>query len=288
LSQGAVWLAVTRFSAALSEKSPYPFSSRFLFLSVALRSVQNPEMSSANKFPGTGRNTWNPFWILAFTSICLFAADSSKESEPRMVTTGAPGEPPSDAIVLFRGTDLDSWKNEEGAAAHWRIEGGAMVATAPGGIQTREEFGDIQLHAEWASPAEVKGEGQGRGNSGIYFQGRYEIQVLDSYDNKTYPNGQAASFYGHSAPLVNASRKPGEWQSYDIVFHAPKRQTDGSIKPGTFTVFHNGVLVQDNTPIAGEATTAAKLSGIASKGPLFLQDHGNPVRYRNIWLRKLN
>ena len=155
-------------------------------------------------------------------------------------------------------------------------------------IMTRQEFGAIQLHLEWATPAEVKGEGQGRGNSGVYFQGRYEIQVLDSYQNKTYFNGQAASFYGHNAPLVNASRKPGDWQSYDIVFHPPKPGVDGKVVPGSFMVLHNGVLVQDHIPIQGDASVAAKFSGATPTGPLVLQDHGNPVRYRNIWVRKLD
>jgi len=132
------------------------------------------------------------------------------------------------------------------------------------------------------------GKDQGRGNSGVYFQGRYEIQVLDSYENPTYPDGQAGAFYGNAAPLVNASRKPGEWQTYDIIFHAPKSGPDGKIVPGSFTVLHNNVLVQDHIPIQGDSTVAAKFSGVTPKGPLMLQDHSNPVRYRNIWLRKLN
>jgi len=156
-----------------------------------------------------------------------------------------------------------------------------------GGLVSKEEFGDCQLHVEWAAPARVEGEGQGRGNSGVYLQGRYEIQVLDSYENKTYPDGQAGAFYGHRAPLVNASRKPGEWQTYDIIFHAPKVAADGKREAGSFTVLHNGVLVQDHVPIPGEATTAAMYQGLTPKGPLVLQDHGNPVRYRNIWIRPL-
>ncbi|MCX6882581.1 MAG: DUF1080 domain-containing protein, partial [Verrucomicrobia bacterium] len=181
------------------------------------------------------------------------------------------------------------WRNDKNEAAQWKVLGdGAMEVNATGSIVTREEFGDCQLHVEWATPAEVKGDSQGRGNSGVYLQGRYEIQVLDSYNNKTYFNGQAGSFYNHAAPLVNASRKPGEWQTYDIIFHAPKQSADGkSVLPGSFTVLHNGILVQDHISVKGEATTAAKFSGLAPKGPLVLQDHGNPVRYRNIWVRKL-
>ena len=209
------------------------------------------------------------------------------DPEPRVVTPGAAGSPPSDAIVLFDGHDLSAWKGENSPEPKWKILNG-FAEVSGGGILTKQEFGAIQLHIEWASPAEVKGEGQGRGNSGVYFQGRYEIQVLDSYQNKTYSNGQAGAFYGHNAPLVNASRKPGEWQAYDIVFHPPTPGADGKIAPGSFTVFHNGVLVQDHIPVKGDATTAAKFSGATPTGPLMLQDHGNPVHYRNIWVRKLN
>ncbi len=209
----------------------------------------------------------------------------AEDKEPVVVTPGVQGAPPSDAIVLFNGKDLSAWKGDNGAAPNWKIENG-YAEVHGGGIMTREEFGAVQLHVEWASPAEVKGDGQGRGNSGIYLQGRYEIQVLDSYQNKTYFNGQAGSFYGHSAPLVNASRKPGEWQSYDIIFHPP-RPVEGKTVNGSFTVLHNGVLVQDHVVVAGDATTAAKFSGVTPRGPILLQDHGNPVHYRNIWVRKL-
>ena len=211
------------------------------------------------------------------------AAENKQEAEPKVID---PGPPPSDAIVLFNGKDLSQWKSDRGTEANWKIADG--VATVGGGsIITKEEFGDCQLHIEWATPSEVKGEGQGRGNSGVYFQGRYEIQVLDSYNNKTYYNGQAGAFYANKAPLVNASRKPGEWQTYDIIFHTPKTDAQGKVIPGSFTVLHNGVLVQDNTLVKGEATVAAKFTGVVPKGPILLQDHGNPVRYRNIWIRKL-
>lgn len=203
-----------------------------------------------------------------------------------MVTPGVNGMPPSDAVVLFDGKDLSSWKGQNGAAPKWKVEQG-YTEVNDGSIMTREEFGAVQLHIEWATPAEVKGEGQGRGNSGVYLQGRYEIQVLDSYQNRTYSNGQAGAFYNQKAPLVNASRKPGEWQSYDIVFHPP-RSSEGKTVNGSFTVFHNGVLVQNQTPVSGKATTAAEFSGVTPKGPILLQDHGNPVRYRNIWVRKLD
>jgi hypothetical protein len=212
------------------------------------------------------------------------AAAAEAGKEPEIID---PGPPPSDAIVLFDGKDMSQWKSERGGDPKWKIEEGAMLVNGTGSILTKEEFGDVQLHVEWATPSEVKGDGQQRGNSGVYLQGRYEIQVLDSYNNKTYFNGQAAAFYGHSAPLVNASRKPGEWQTYDIIFHPPKSGADGKVEPGSFTVLHNGVLVQDHVPVKGDATTAAKFQGVAAKGPIMLQDHGNPVRFRNIWVRAL-
>lgn len=219
---------------------------------------------------------------MGLSASTLLAADAA----PAVVTPGAQGAPPSDAIVLFDGKDLSAWKSGDGSAPQWPVRDGHFEV-GKGNLITREEFGPIQLHIEWASPAEVKGEGQGRGNSGVYFQGRYEIQVLDSYQNPTYSNGQASAFYGFSAPLVNASRKPGEWQTYDIVFHPPQTGADGKVTPGSFTVFHNGVLVQDHIPVSGDATTAAQFKGVTATGPLLLQDHGNPVRYRNVWVRKL-
>jgi hypothetical protein len=225
-----------------------------------------------------------PLILIMVLVLGQIASSAEAEKEPRIID---PGPPPSDAIILFDGKNVSKWKNEGGGEVKWKIEDGAMVVNGTGSILTAEEFGDVQLHIEWAAPQEVKGASQGRGNSGVYLQGRYEIQVLDSYDNKTYANGQAGAFYGHNAPLVNASRKPGEWQSYDIIFHAPKSGADGKVEPGSFTVLHNGVLVQDHVPVKGDATTAAKFKGVTAKGPIILQDHGNPVRFRNIWVRPL-
>ena len=226
--------------------------------------------------------------IVAFALLCAaplgFGADASKEKEPRVID---PGPPPADAIVLFDGKDLSKWKSQSGGEAKWKILSGGIAEVSGGSIMTKDEFGDCQLHVEWATPSVVKGDGQGRGNSGVYLQGRYEIQVLDSYRNPTYFNGQAGAFYGHAAPLVNASRKPGEWQTYDIIYHAPKKSEDGRTIAGSFTVLHNGVLVQDHTPVPGDSTTAALFKGVVPKGPLVLQDHGNPVHYRNIWIRPL-
>ena len=209
-----------------------------------------------------------------------------------VVNPGNLSAPPSDAIVLFDGTDLSQWINvTNGEPAHWIINSdGSMTVKQKGGIETKEEFGSIQLHIEWRTPQEVKGNGQGRGNSGVFFQKVYEVQVLDSYNNRTYSNGQAASIYKQSIPMVNASRPPGVWQSYDIIFNEPIYDRKGNrIKKGNLTVFHNGVLVQNNVEIQGttEYIGSPKLRNAKTPKRLYLQDHGNPVSYRNIWLRKL-
>jgi len=225
--------------------------------------------------------------LLLLTVLAITVVRAAEPTLPPVIDPGPPGGPPSDAIVLFDGKDLSKWRDAKTNAAAWKVENGYMEVSPKGDIFTREEFGAGRLHLEWAAPAEVKGKDQGRGNSGVYLMGRYEIQVLDGFENKTYPDGQAAAFYGNAVPQVNACRRPGEWQAYEIIFHAPKPQADGRVEPGSFTVFHNGVLVQDHVPIKGASTTAAALKGVATQGPLVLQDHGCPVRYRNIWLRKL-
>jgi len=210
------------------------------------------------------------------------------KDEPRIID---PGPPPSDAIVLFDGKDLLKWKSEKDEGpAKWEVEEGIVRVNGSGNIMTRERFGDCQLHLEWATPAEVKGSGQGRGNSGVFLSGRYEIQVLDSYNNKTYYHGQAGAVYKQYAPLVNVCRKPGEWQSYDIIYHVPRFDSAGKVvKPGRVTVLQNGVLIQDNIEIKGLTGPAGapKYQSHPLKQPLALQDHGNPVRYRNIWIREL-
>jgi hypothetical protein len=215
------------------------------------------------------------------------AETPKQDKEPPVVAPGPPGGPPSDAVVLFDGKDLSKFRGQRTPEPQWKVADGVMETTPGGGIFSKEEFSDCQLHVEWASPSVVKGNSQGRGNSGVYAMGRYEIQILDSYDNKTYFKGQCGAFYGHNAPLVNACRKPGEWQVYDIIFHAPKKAADGKIQPGSFTVLHNGVLIQDHIAVGGNPTLAAPLQGMAEKGPLYLQDHGNPVRFRNVWVRPL-
>lgn len=206
-------------------------------------------------------------------------------------TPEQPGRAPSDAVVLFDGQDLSRWTDGRGGPAAWPVENGAVVTKAGAGVlRTRDEFGDCQLHVEWSTPTPPKGEDQGRGNSGVLLFGRYEIQVLDSYENLTYPDGQAAAIYGQYPPLVNASRPPGQWQSYDIIFTAPRFKEDGSLEsPAYATVLHNGVLVHNHTALIGPMAfrAIAKYQPHGLKGTLVLQDHGNPVRYRNIWIREL-
>jgi len=215
---------------------------------------------------------------------------------PKVITPGTcstqdqPGLAPSDAIVLFDGTDLSQWESMDGGPARWKVENGYMeVVKGTGSIRTKQAFGSCQLHVEWATPAKVTGKGQGRGNSGVYLMSRYEVQVLDSYNNTTYADGQAAAIYGQNPPMVNACRKPGEWQSYDIIFHRPIFKGKKLIRPATITVLHNGVLVQDNWVIEGTTVhkARAKYTPHPEKLPLMLQNHGNPVRYRNIWIREL-
>lgn len=207
---------------------------------------------------------------------------------PAVVTPGLNGAPPSDAIVLFDGRDLAHWK-AGGKAAAWKVEGGYVEVNGTGSVESVEEFGDVQLHLEFATPAKVEGESQGRGNSGVFFMGRYEVQVLDSFENRTYADGQAAALYGQTPPLVNACRKPGEWQSYDIVFRAPRWDGEKLLSPARATVLHNGVLVQDAQPFLGATAhrSVAQYAKHEAELPIGLQDHGNPMRFRNVWARRL-
>lgn len=217
-------------------------------------------------------------------------------SQPIVITPGTfstpdvPGKPPSDAIVLFDGKDLSKWRTEKGDAPGWKVENGyMMVMPKAGDIFTKDEFGDCQLHIEWSAPNPPKGESQGRGNSGVFFMTNFELQVLDSYQNMTYPDGQAAALYGQYPPLVNASRKPGEWQVYDVTFTAPRFSNGKLETPAYITVMHNGVIVHNHTALLGP--TSHKMIGTYTPqgptGPLKLQDHSDPVRFRNIWVRPL-
>jgi hypothetical protein len=219
-----------------------------------------------------------------------------KRPQPEVVTPGScstqekPGRPPSDAIVLFDGRDTSRWVGVDGGPVRWKVEDGVMEVNRTGDIETVEHVGDCQLHIEWTAPAEVKGDSQGRGNSGVFLMGTYEIQVLDGYDNITYADGTTAAIYGQYPPLVNACRKPGEWQIYDIFFVAPRFEGEELISPAYVTVIHNGVLVHHHQEIMGSTGHRILPSykpPHPPKGPIRLQDHGNPVRYRNIWIREL-
>ena len=221
-----------------------------------------------------------------------WAVHDVKRPQPPIVTPGQqPGQPPSDAIVLFDGKNLSQWlSDKDGGPAKWKVENGYMeTVRGTGYIRTKQSFGDCQLHVEWASPAKVSGRGQKRGNSGVFLMSNYEVQVLDSYNNKTYPDGMAGAVYGQSPPLVNASRPPGQWQSYDIIFRRPIFKGDKVVKPATMTVLYNGVLVQDNFEIEGTTVwrKRAEYQAHPDKLPIKLQDHENPVRFRNVWIREL-
>ncbi len=208
-----------------------------------------------------------------------------KWQQPPVVDPGGPQQAPSDAIVLFDGKNCDAFVGGEKC----KIEDGAFTI-GPGGIRTKQDFGDIQLHLEFATPAEVKGNGQGRGNSGVYLMGRYEVQILDSYENETYYDGQCAAIYKQSPPLVNASRGPGQWQTYDIIFDAPRFNEDGSVaKPTRVTVLHNGLLVQHDFDLLGGTAydRPPSYTKHPEKQPFNIQYHGNPVRFRNVWVREI-
>jgi len=205
--------------------------------------------------------------------------------EPKVIDPGDTCRAPSDAIVLFNGKDLSKWEGGD----KWLVKDGVATSQVAS-ITTKQPFGSCQLHVEFATPAKVEGEGQGRGNSGVYLMNTFELQILDSYKNKTYYDGQCASIYKQYPPLVNASRKPGEWQTYDVVFEAPKFSPAGKLlKPAYMTVLHNGVLVQNHAEILGATMwdKAPAYTRLPAKLPLQLQFHGNPIRFRNIWIREL-
>lgn len=232
-------------------------------------------------------------FIAATLLICsLLSAQIVKEytsgiqwPEVKVVDPGQPGGPPADAIVLFDGKDMSKWNGGE----DWIIKDGYVI-TDKRDIHTKQAFGDCQLHLEWASPEKIEGDGQGRGNSGVYIMGLYEVQILDSYNNSTYPDGQAGAIYKEQPPMVNVCRKPGEWQTYDIIFSAPKFDEQGKlIKPAYITMLHNGVLVQNHFEILGTTSWSEppKYTAHPPKLPLMLQFHDNKVRYRNIWICEL-
>ena len=245
------------------------------FASVAIMSPQNPGADLG--YTDTPMLPGLPFRV----------HDPSRP-HPGVVTPGAQvGAAPSDAIVLFSGSDLSQWMTTK---QPWKVESGYVeVVPGAGNIRTKETFGDVQLHVEWATPSVVRGTSQGRGNSGIFLQGRYEVQVLDSFENPTYADGQAGAIYGQWPPLVNPSRKPGEWQTYDIVFEAPRFDGGTVVKPAFFTVFLNGVLLHHHKEVMGPTVHRALTSYAVphADDSLVLQDHQDPVRYRNIWIRRI-
>ncbi|HVO57861.1 MAG TPA: DUF1080 domain-containing protein [Dongiaceae bacterium] len=241
--------------------------------------------------------------VLGLPLVCSAQVDPKWEIHdrnrpvPPVVTPGtkstqeSAGKAPSDAVVLFDGKDLSQWVQADGSAAKWKVENGYFeVVPKTGELHTKQAFGDCQLHVEFREPDPPKGEDQDRGNSGVFLMGKYEIQVLDSYNSKTYADGQAGAVYGQYPPLVNASRAPGQWQSYDIIFHGPRFDANGKLtRPARVTVLHNGVLVQDNVELTGPTGHHMRPPYEAGpdKLPLALQDHNHPVRYRNIWIREL-
>ncbi len=215
--------------------------------------------------------------------------------QPKVVTPGEFGTQekastvPSDAVVLFDGKDFSKWRGKDGDAK-WKVEGGVVEINKTGDVFTKDEFGpDIQLHIEWSAPVPPSGTGQGRGNSGLFFHGKYEVQILDCFENQTYPDGQATAIYGQTPPLVNASRAPGQWQTYDVVFNGPRFKDGQLVKPAFITIFHNGVLVQNHTELLGDTPhkQVGRYVPHPEKGAIKMQDHGNPVRFRSIWLREL-
>ena len=211
---------------------------------------------------------------------------------PTFSTQERAGEPPSDAVVLFDGRSLDAWTGRNGGVAPWNLVAGDAMEVEPrsGNIQTRESFGSCQLHVEWSAPTEITADSQGRGNSGVFLLGLYEVQVLDGYDNPTYADGLTASIYGQHPPLVNACVPPGAWHAYDIVFESPRYDSGKLVAPAFMTVFHNGVVVQHRQRIQGPTKHRALANydePHGPEGPLVLQDHGDRVRFRNIWIRRI-
>ena len=210
--------------------------------------------------------------------------------QPPVVRPGTAGSPPSDAVVLFDGTDLSGWEAHDGSPAAWKVEGGYMeVVPGTGTLRTKARFGDCHLHLEWAAPAEVRGESQGRGNSGVFLMGRYEIQVLDCYGTPTYADGTTGAIYGQYPPLANACRPPGEWQEYDLIWEAPRFSGEALVRPAYVTVVLNGIVLHHRTELLGYTSHRELTTYVAHDpvGPLELQDHGDLVRFRNIWYRPL-
>jgi len=278
-----------------------PIMMRLLFLLSAL-SLSLPASGLADE-KGKGKKPAQPKTPTGYTDTPYlpggkWRVHDDARSRPEVVTPGeTAASAPSDAIVLFDGSNLDEWVMEkDGSPADWIVKDGFMEVPprgqgAGGYIKTKREFGDVQLHVEFATPEKVEGNSQGRGNSGVFLLGGYEIQVLDSYENKSYADGQASAIYGYKPPLVNASRPPGKWQTYDIIFEAPKWDAEGNLlKRAHVTVLHNGVLTHHHQDFLGPSghKRVANYNQIREKGSIKLQNHSNPTRFRNIWVRELD
>jgi hypothetical protein len=241
---------------------------------------------------GMNMMNWQIRLALSLMSITMATSVKADEylngidwKEPAVIAPGERGGPPSDAIVLFDGKNFSAWQGAE----NWKIEDGAMIC-GKGDIRTKDAFGDCQLHIEWSAPTPISGNGQGRGNSGVFFMENYEIQVLDSYGNKTYFDGQAGSIYKQTPPQVNATVAPGKWNAYDIIWTAPRFNEDGSLKsPAFITALHNGILILNHFELKGDTPyhRPPQYQKHADRLPIRLQDHGNPMRFRNIWIREI-
>lgn len=276
-----------------------------LTLSLAVIAVQaradfdKPVVKRWTKMEKNDKGVMEEKKYMTIDGIMVHETDPSIVPQPPIVTPGpAPAgdvitAAPSDAVVLFDGTSLENWTATDGGPTKWVLKDGVMQPTSGSGyIQSKQQFGSCQLHVEFQTPARVQGQGQGRGNSGVFLMGQYEVQVLDSYGNTTYPDGQCAALYGRAVPLVNACRKPGEWQSYDIIFHRPIFDGNKVVKRATFTVIQNGVLVHDHVELSGGTgweggSSISEYVPHGDTGPIQFQDHGNPVSFRNVWVRPL-
>jgi hypothetical protein len=279
----------TALIAALAMTASTPFSH-------AQEDMSKPVITTETRKGEDGKDVLYMF----IDGIKVHELDTSKQPLPPVVAPGEPAgffAPPADATVLFDGSEkalTENWTDTKGGPSGWKVVDGALESVKKAGyIQTKQSFGSCQLHIEWAAPVKVEGDGQGRGNSGVFLMGTYEVQVLDSFENVTYADGQAGALYGRSKPLVNVCRKPGEWQSYDIIFHRPLFDEKGKVtRRATFTVLHNGVLIQDHVVLSGGTGwmgphAASDYKAHPDKLPFALQDHGNPVRFRNVWIREL-
>jgi hypothetical protein len=254
-----------------------------LVLGMGMISIQAADLVKAKD--GSGVYGYKDTPLLPW---CGFLVHDPDRPAPKRISPGpvpAPSPVPSDAVVLFEGKDFSAWE-----ANDWKIENGDIVAAAASNLRSKEQFGDIQLHLEWMAPANFKGPWYDQGNNGVLLMGLYEIQIFDSWNEKLYPDGQAAAIYGQTPPLVNACRPPGEWQSFDIVFTAPRFDSDRLVRPARVTMFHNGLLVHLDAEVHGETghRILPAYTRQVSTGPLILSGHGCPVRFRNIWLRRLN